>query len=33
LLAEGTGIHINVPQQQFDVSRLEELGWKVYLDE
>ncbi|MBM4425782.1 MAG: PaaI family thioesterase [Chloroflexi bacterium] len=33
LLAEGTGIHINVPQQQFDVSRLEELGWKVYPDE
>lgn len=32
LLAEGTGMHIDVPNQQFDVSRLEELGWKVYPD-
>jgi acyl-coenzyme A thioesterase PaaI-like protein len=32
LLAEGTGMHINVPADQFDMSRLEELGWKVYPD-
>ncbi len=30
LLAEGTGMHIDVPDQQIDVSNLEELGWKVY---
>jgi len=32
LLAEGTGMHINVPEDQFDMSKLEELGWKVYPD-
>jgi acyl-coenzyme A thioesterase PaaI-like protein len=34
LLAEGTGLHIDVPKDQLDTSstRLEELGWKVYPD-
>lgn len=32
LLAEGTAIHIDVHQDQFNVSKLEELGWKVYPD-
>jgi hypothetical protein len=32
LLAEGTGMHINVPSDQFDMSKLEELGWKIYPD-
>ena len=32
LLAEGTTMHIDVPNDQFDTSRLEELGWKVYPD-
>lgn len=30
LLAEGTTLLIDVPQEQFDLSRLDELGWKVY---
>ncbi len=30
LLAEAEALHINVPEDQFDNSRLEELGWKVY---
>ncbi len=30
LLAEGTAMHVDVPEEQFDKSRLEELGWKVY---
>ena len=30
LLAEGRALLINVPQEQYDTSRLEELGWKVY---
>ena len=30
LLAEGTTMLINVPEQSFDISRLGELGWKVY---
>ncbi len=30
LLAEGTAMHIDVAQDQFDVSRLDVLGWKVY---
>lgn len=30
LLAEGTTLLINVPSDQFNSSRLEELGWKVY---
>lgn len=30
LLAEGTTVLMNVPPEQFDASRLEELGWKVY---
>ena len=29
LLAEGTTLSINVPEEQFDKSRLNELGWKV----
>ena len=29
LLAEGTVLLINVPEDQFDKSRLDELGWKV----
>lgn len=32
LLAEGTSLLINVPADQFDTSRLDELGWKVYPD-
>ncbi|MCB9113112.1 MAG: PaaI family thioesterase [Anaerolineales bacterium] len=32
LLAEGTGMHINIPADQFDMSKLDELGWKVYPD-
>src|SRR5215510_14371165 len=30
LLAEGNVLLINVPEEQFDRSRLGELGWKVY---
>jgi acyl-coenzyme A thioesterase PaaI-like protein len=30
LLAEGNTLLINVPEEQFDKSRLNELGWKVY---
>jgi acyl-coenzyme A thioesterase PaaI-like protein len=30
LLAEANALHINVPQEQLDLSKLEELGWKVY---
>jgi len=29
LLAEGSTLLINVPEEQFDKSRLSELGWKV----
>ncbi len=32
LLAEGKALLINVPQEQFDVSSLEALEWKVYPD-
>ena len=32
LLAEANALHINVPDEQFNPSRLEELGWKVYED-
>jgi acyl-coenzyme A thioesterase PaaI-like protein len=32
LLAEANALHINVPKDQFDVSDLEGLGWKVYPD-
>jgi acyl-coenzyme A thioesterase PaaI-like protein len=32
LLAEANAVHINVPENQFDMSRLDELGWKVYPD-
>jgi acyl-coenzyme A thioesterase PaaI-like protein len=32
LLAEGTTMLIDVPAEQFDPSRLSELGWKVYPD-
>ena len=30
LLAEGNVLLINVPDEQFDRSKLSELGWKVY---
>jgi acyl-coenzyme A thioesterase PaaI-like protein len=30
LLAEASALHIDVPEDQFDLSRLGELGWKVY---
>ena len=30
LLAEGSTLFINVPDEQFDKSRLNELGWKIY---
>lgn len=30
LLAEGTTLLIDVPAEQFDKYRLDELGWKVY---
>ena len=30
LLAEGKILLIDVPTQQFDSSKLSELGWKVY---
>lgn len=32
LLAEGTGVHVNVPKGKLDMSKLEEIGWKVYPD-
>jgi acyl-coenzyme A thioesterase PaaI-like protein len=34
LLAEGTGLHIEIPKGTFDTSveGLEEIGWKVYAD-
>jgi acyl-coenzyme A thioesterase PaaI-like protein len=32
LLAEGNVLLINVPEDQFDMSKLDELGWKVYPD-
>ena len=32
LLAEANAIHINVPDDQIDMSKLDELGWKVYPD-
>ena len=30
LLAEANALHINVPEDQIDTSKLDELGWKVY---
>ncbi len=30
LLAEGTTLLMNVPADQFDASKLDELGWRVY---
>lgn len=33
LLAEGNALLINVPSEQFDLSKLGELGWKIYPDE
>ena len=33
LLAEGNAMHIDVPIEQMDISKLDELGWKVYPDE
>jgi predicted thioesterase len=32
LLAEGSTVSINVPNEQFNSSRLSELGWKIYPD-
>jgi ABC-type uncharacterized transport system ATPase subunit len=32
LLAEGNSLLIDVPRDQIDSSRLDELGWKVYLE-
>lgn len=32
LLAEANAIHIDVPKDKIDMSKLEELGWKVYPD-
>jgi len=32
LLAEANATHIDVPSEQMDFSKLEELGWKVYPD-
>ncbi len=32
LLAEGRAVHIDVPEQQFDSAKLDELGWKIYPD-
>jgi acyl-coenzyme A thioesterase PaaI-like protein len=32
LLAEGNVLLIDVPEEQFDLSRLDELGWQVYPD-
>jgi acyl-coenzyme A thioesterase PaaI-like protein len=33
LLAEGNALLIDVPKEQFDLSNLEELDWKIYPDE
>ena len=33
LLAEGSTLLVNVPQDRMDLSSLEEMGWKVYPDE
>jgi acyl-coenzyme A thioesterase PaaI-like protein len=30
LLAEANAMLMNVPQDQFDLSKLDELGWKIY---
>ncbi len=32
LLAEANALHINVPEDQIDMSKLADLGWKVYPD-
>lgn len=32
LLAEATATLVNVPREQFDMSRLGELGWQVYAE-
>ena len=32
LLAEGSALLMDVPQEQFSATRLEALGWKVYPD-
>ena len=32
LLAEGNALLINVPKDQFDLTRLDELEWRVYPD-
>ena len=33
LLAEGNVLLINVPNEKFDLSMLDQLGWKIYPDE
>ena len=33
LLAEANALHINVPEDQFDLSLLPQLGWKIYPDD
>jgi acyl-CoA thioesterase FadM len=30
LLAEGNALLINVPEEQFNRSKLSELGWRIY---
>lgn len=32
LLAEGNALHVNVPEDQIDRTRLADLGWKIYSD-
>jgi acyl-coenzyme A thioesterase PaaI-like protein len=32
LLAEGSVLLVNVPEDQFDMTKLNQLGWKVYPD-
>ncbi len=32
LLAEANALHINIPEDQIEMSRLDELGWNVYPD-
>ncbi len=32
LLAEGNALHVDVPRDQFNRSRLADLGWRIYPD-
>jgi hypothetical protein len=32
LLAEGNTLLVNVPEEQFDLTMLENLGWQIYQD-